>query len=102
VRDARRALDLARALAAQVPGDTAKALREALDRTEEALTCASLTERRTAFLEGLDKGQMVYIPRYRQRCQVRKVDRAQRKLTVKLGGMELAVTFDEVTWYESL
>jgi hypothetical protein len=45
---------------------------------------------------------MVYIPRYRQRCQVRKVDRAARKLTVKLGGMDLAVTFDEVTWYESL
>ncbi|MBM3991891.1 MAG: hypothetical protein FJ298_12890 [Planctomycetes bacterium] len=102
VRDARRALDEARALASQVPGDTAKALREALDRTEEALTRASLTERRKAFLDGLDKGQMVYIPRYRQRCQVRKVDRAQRKLTVKLGGMDLAVTFDEVTWYESL
>lgn len=102
VRDARRTLDEARALAAQVPGDKAKALREALERTEEALTRASLTERRKAFLAGLDKGQMVYIPRYRQRCQVRKVDRAQRKVTVKLGGMDLAVTFDEVTWYESL
>lgn len=102
VRDARRVLDEARALAAQVPGDKAKALREALERTEMALTRASLTERRKAFLEALDKGQMVYIPRYRQRCQVRKVDRAARKLTVKLGGMDLAVTFDEVTWYESL
>lgn len=102
VRDARRALDEARALAAQVPGDKAKALRDALERTEEALTRASLTERRRAFLDALDKGQMVYIPRYRQRCQVRKVDRAQRKVTVKLGGMDLAVTFDEVTWYESL
>jgi hypothetical protein len=102
VRDARRALDEARALAAQVPGDKAKALRDALERAEEALTRASLTERRRAFLDALDKGQMVYIPRYRQRCQVRKVDRAQRKVTVKLGGMDLAVTFDEVTWYESL
>ena len=102
VRDARRALEEARALAAQVPGDKAKALREALERTEEALTRASLTERRRVFLDALDKGQMVYIPRYRQRCQVRKVDRAQRKVTVRLGGMDLAVSFDEVTWYESL
>jgi DNA mismatch repair protein MutS2 len=102
VRDARKALAEARTLSEQVPGDKAKLIREALDRADAALTRASLTDRRKAFLDGLDKGQMVYIPRYRQRCQVRKVDHSKRMVTVKLGGMDLAVPFDEVTWYESL
>lgn len=102
IRDAKRSLEEARALVSQLPADRARAMREALERTETALTRASLTERRKAFLEGLAKGELVYVPRYRQRCAVRKVDHAKRQVTVKLGGMDLAVPFDEVTWYESL
>jgi DNA mismatch repair protein MutS2 len=102
IRDAKRELDAATALLAQLPAEHARALRDALARAGAALTRASLTERRQTFLEHLDKGQLVYIPRYRQRCPVRKVDRAKRTVVVRLGGMDLTVPFDEVTWYESL
>ena len=47
-------------------------------------------------------GDLVHLPRYRQRCQVKRVDREKREVTVLLGGMKLKVPFDEVTWYESL
>ena len=102
VREARRALAEAHALLEQLPVERAAALRAVVERTESALTQASLTERRQRFLAGLDKGELVYIPRYRQRCVVKKVDRDKRSVTVRLGGMNLTIPFDEVTWYESL
>jgi DNA mismatch repair protein MutS2 len=102
VREARRSLERARVLVDQLPAERAAALRSILAETESALTQASITERRRAFLDGLDKGELVYIPRYRQRCVVKKVDRDKREVTVKLGSMNLTVPFDEVTWYESL
>jgi DNA mismatch repair protein MutS2 len=102
IREARGSLERARALADQLPAERANALRAILGETEAALTRASITERRSAFLAGLGKGELVYIPRYRQRCVVKKVDRDKREVTVKLGSMNLTVPFDEVTWYESL
>ena len=45
---------------------------------------------------------MVYLPRYRQRVMVHKVDRDKRQVVCKLGSMKVQVTFDEVTPYESL
>jgi DNA mismatch repair protein MutS2 len=102
IRQAKRELAEALPLLEQLPSERARPLRAALQRVDAALAQASLTERRQAFLEALDKGDLVYIPRYRQRCQVRKVDRNRRTVVVRLGGMDMAVPFDEVTWYESL
>jgi dsDNA-specific endonuclease/ATPase MutS2 len=100
LRDARRALEEAQALLAQLPAERAAAMRAVLERIDAALSRASLTDRRKSFLESLDKGQLVYIPRYRQRCPIKKVERDKRCVTVKLGSMNLAVPFDEITWCE--
>lgn len=86
---------------AQLPAERAAAMRTALGRIEEALARASLTDRRKQFLDSLDKGQLVYIPRYRQRCPIKKVEHDKRSVTVKLGSMNLAVPFDEITWCEN-
>lgn len=102
VRSARATLDEARKLVEQVPAAVARSLRELLARADAELAGASLTERRRAFLDGLAKGQLVFVPRYRQRCVVRKVDRARREVTLQLGKLTVSVPFDELTWYESL
>ena len=102
VRDAAKQLERARALLSQLPKESGGAMREVLDRLEADLTGASLTDRRQAFLDGLGKGSLVYLPRYRQRVIVHKLDKARREVTCKLGSMKVQVSFDEVTPYESL
>jgi DNA mismatch repair protein MutS2 len=101
IRDARKGLENAQALLSQLPAERAAAMRAALDEIERALSRASLTDRRKGFLDGLDKGQLVFIPRYRQRCAIKKVDYERRVVTVRLGSMNLAVPFDEITWCET-
>lgn len=102
VRDAMRQLAKARLRLDQVPPEARRELAEVLDALEADLTGASLSERRQTFLQTLGKGSLVYLPRYRQRVIVHKVNREKRELVAKLGAMNVKVSFDEVTPYESL
>lgn len=102
VRDAARTLERGRRLLDQLPPETRREMEETLDQLEAELTGASLTERREAFIAGLGKGSLVYLPRYRQRVLVHKIDRERRQVIAKLGSMKVKVSFDEVTPYESL
>jgi len=102
VREALRHLQRASALVDQLPGETARPMRETLKALGAELTGASLTDRREAFLDSLHKGSLVYLPRYRQRVLVHKVDRSKREVSCKLGSMKIRVAFEEVTPYESL
>jgi hypothetical protein len=85
-----------------VPAPAAELLREVLEGVDDDLTGASLTERRRAFLGGLKKGHFVYVPRFKKRCVVQKVDRRRGEVTVQLGRLPMSVPFDEVTWYEAI
>ena len=91
-----------RNIVSQAPKEMGERMSAHLDAMETQLCGASLTDRRKAFLDELSKGELVYLPRYRQRVVVHKVDREKREVTVKLGGMKMKVGFDEVTWYETL
>ena len=102
VRDTRRRLAAARGLVEQLPGEVARELDAALEGADRELSGASLTDRRQAFLGSIKKGQLVYVPRYKQRCLVTRVDRGKRQVTVRLGQMKMTVEFDEVTYYEAL
>jgi DNA mismatch repair protein MutS2 len=102
VRDAMRQLAKARQRLEQVPPEARKELALILDALEADLTGASLSERRQAFLQTIGKGSLVYLPRYRQRVIVHKVNREKREIVAKLGALNVKVTFDEVTPYESL
>ena len=77
-------------------------MTDELDALGAELSGAALTDRRRVFIDGLGKGSLVYVPRYRQRCLVHKVDRVKREVVVKLGSMKMRVSFDEVTTYEAL
>ncbi len=102
VREARRLVERGRSLLAQLPPAARKALDEVLEELERELSGTALSDRRQAFLDVLKKGSFVYLPRYRQRLVVHKVDRESREVSVQLGKMRLKVSFDEVTEYESL
>jgi DNA mismatch repair protein MutS2 len=102
VREAMRQVEAARKLLVQLPRETAGAMAERLDALELHLSGDALGERRQAFLESLGKGKLVYLPRYKKRVLVHKVDRNKREVMVKLGSMTMRVPFEEVTWYESL
>lgn len=102
VAAARRTLADARALLAQVPATVAEALRSRLDEADRELSGAALSERRKAFLDSLAKGQLVYVPRYRQRCVIQRLDRAKERLKVSVGKLAVELSFDEVTWYDAL
>ena len=69
---------------------------------EGALGDAALSDRRASFLAGLKKGDHVWLPRFKKRCQVTRIKRAQREIDVRLGQRELSVSFDDITFYENL
>lgn len=102
LRGARDSLESIERLLAQIPPQQRAGLETAFAALRDALLGASLTERRKAFLDGLKKGDLVYLPRYRRRAPVHRLDREKREVAVKLGSMKLRLPFDEVTWYESL
>ncbi|MBL8857845.1 MAG: hypothetical protein JNL28_04985 [Planctomycetes bacterium] len=101
VREARRKIERIQPLLAQVPAGLRKVLEESVSELDAELSGAALSDRRAQFLDKLVKGSFVYLPRYRQRVAVLKVDRAKREIKVSLNSMNMTVSFDEVTAYES-
>jgi dsDNA-specific endonuclease/ATPase MutS2 len=99
VRDGLAAL---RKLSPQIGGTLRGEYDGALARIDASLSAASLTERRRAFVEGLRKGDFVYLPRQKKKCLVTKVDRDKGSVRVKLGNLDLEVPIDEATAFEAL
>ncbi|MBK9388509.1 MAG: hypothetical protein IPN34_27165 [Planctomycetes bacterium] len=67
-----------------------------------AMRATPLGVRRREFLESLKQGDWVYVPRLRQRCAVRRVDPKREELTLLAKGMQVTLSFEEVTWFETL
>jgi DNA mismatch repair protein MutS2 len=101
VRAARARLQRVLPLLAQVPAAARAALEAEVAALDAELSGSAISERRQAFLDGLRKGSFVYLPRYRQRVPVQKVDHARRELKVLLGGLPTTVSFDDVTALDS-
>jgi DNA mismatch repair protein MutS2 len=72
-------------------------LAEEVDRL---LVSTPLGERREAYARSLKKEDWVYIPKFRERAKVRKIDKGHRKLTVLLNGIPMEVGFDDISWIE--
>jgi len=99
---AREVLARLRAQLPQLPPSARPELERLLAELEEALGDAALSDRRASFLAGLKKGELVWLPRFKKRVQVLRLHRARKELDVKLGAREMRVSFDDVTFYESL
>src|SRR4029079_4955299 len=74
--------------APQPYGQKAKELLEALDFI---LGRSPLARRRLKYIETLKKGDIVYVPRYRRRCVVQKVDRARKQIFVAMGELRAEI-----------
>ena len=99
---ARAWVDRGEALLHRLPPAQRAEVAELVLGLREALGDALLTERRQSFLEGLRKGEHVWLPRFKKRCQVVRIHKERRELEVRLGKHDLRVSFDDVTFYESL
>ncbi len=79
-----------------------KAHRAAIDELrgaiDELLRATPLGERREDFARSLKKGDEVFVPKFRERGTVRKIDKGGRRLTVVLGEVAVEISFDDVSW----
>jgi DNA mismatch repair protein MutS2 len=76
--------------------------REVVAKLEELMTGltgrGSLAEKRQAFIETLKRGDMVFIPRFREKCRVSRIRKKDRKLQVEYRNMLVDIPFDDVMW----
>jgi DNA mismatch repair protein MutS2 len=76
--------------------------RETVRRLEETLSAllerGSLAEKRQAFIDTLKQGDVVYIPRFREKCRVSRIRKKDRKIQVEYRSMAVDVPFDDVMW----
>jgi len=79
-----------------------KPLQEHRRRLEELMAerlhTMSFKERRRAFLRKVKRYDKVYIPRFEQVGTVVKLNRAEERLLVRLGGVSMEIAFDDVSW----
>ena len=52
------------------------------------------------FLAGLRKGEVVYVPRFRERLRVVKVEPRRQRAKLRRGSLEIEVPFHEISWVE--
>ena len=64
------------------------------------LTSTPLGQRREQFARSLKKEDEVYVPKFRERCRVRKIHKGERVVTVLLNGIPTEVGFDDISWVE--
>ena len=68
---------------------------------ELLLTATPLGKRREEFARSLKKEDMVYVPKFRESCKVRKINKTERVVTVLLNGIPTAVSFDDISWVDA-
>ena len=85
--------------APQPYGERARGMLKLL---ESLLQRSALGRRREKYLEGVKKGHFVYVPRFRRRCRVHKVDRTKRHLVLDVGDLRMDVPFDDISWLQPL
>ncbi|MHC4262869.1 MAG: endonuclease MutS2 [Planctomycetota bacterium] len=102
LREVRRGIEALRARAAQTPAPHRGALEALASQLEGALATGALTDARQSFVDGLKKGALVYVPRYRKRCPILRLDRDKGRVVVRLGKRELELTLDDISAFEQL
>ena len=80
---------------------THKAIVDELAMAVELLLVSTpLGEKREEFARSLRKEDEVYVPKFRAKGKVRKINKGERLVTVLLGGIPTQVSFDDVSWVE--
>lgn len=90
----------ARALAGRLGGAERTEFDRLCAAIREDLASSAPAQRWRAFLGGLKKGELLWVPRLRERVVVLKVDRQREKVKVRHAGMEVELPWRELTWME--
>ena len=99
---ARTWLERLQALLEQLPAEKRRLLEPAVEGFAGALYDASLSEKRRDFVGSIKKGAVVFVPRFKKRCEVTRVYKDKQELDVRMGRHTMRVSFEDVTFYESL
>lgn len=87
-------------LTGRLRGTERAELEKLLRDLKEDLQRHDLLARWRAFVDGLRKGDSVWVPRLRERLMILKVDKPREKVRLKHGAMELELSWRELSWTE--
>ena len=82
----------------ELPGSKKTVLQEAYRVLEESLSSTDLASRRLKTAATLSKGDAVFIPRFQQVCEVRKINKEKLRLVVEINGVATDIAFSEISW----
>ncbi|MDF1800421.1 MAG: hypothetical protein P1V81_14680 [Planctomycetota bacterium] len=102
LRSTKPYLERAQKLLPQLPKAARLELEAVLDELNTALVGSTLDDTRKDFLASLKKGDHVWVPRYRKRCQVVRIFKDKRRVTVRLARQDLELGFEEISTYDQL
>ena len=74
--------------------------RQVLQKLHAEVEGCDLGKRWQAFVAGLKKGDMVFVPKFRERLQVVKIQRKRQILKLRYGNLDVELPIREVTWVE--
>jgi len=90
----------ARPLAGRTRGPVAEEWQEVLKKLRTEIEDCDLGKRWLAFLGGLKKGDTVYVPKFRERLKVLKIQRKRGILKLRYGNLDVELPMREVSWVE--
>jgi len=68
------------------------------EEVERLLVGTPLGEKREAFARSLKKEDEIYVPKFRERARVKKINKGERVVTVLLNGIPTEIGFDDISW----
>jgi len=71
-----------------------------LEQIDGELRACELGERWRSFVSKLKKGEMVYVPRFRERLQVMKLHRNRETVKLRHGNLEVELPWRDITWVQ--
>jgi len=84
----------------QMSGPARAAFTQLRDQLNQACQESDLQELWTTFIKGIKRGETVYLPRYRERVRVIKIDRKRHRARLQHGQLEIEVHLSEISWVE--
>jgi len=98
VRTAREALQPLVEQLKNVPKTHQPVVDKLREEVERLLVGTPLGEKREAFARSLKKEDEVYVPKFREKARVKKINKGERVVTVLLNGIPTEIGFDDISW----
>jgi len=101
VRAAREALQPLVEQLKNVPKTHQPVVDRLREEVERLLVGTPLGEKREAFARSLKKEDEIYVPKFREKARVKKINKGERVVTVLLNGIPTEIGFDDISWIGS-